>query len=84
MCLLKQKKRTLLYVTPEDVAVQVAVVLGERACKVALASDLEEKIKNLIREARPYVEGRGFRFDVKSASDVSSVIELIRIKTTPL
>ena len=83
MCLLKQNKRTLLYMTPEDGVVQAAIVLGERAVAIALSSGLAEKFKNLIREARPYVEGRGIRFDVKSAGDVSSVIELIRIKTAP-
>ena len=83
MCLLKQKNRTLLYMTPEDGVVQAAIVLGERAVAIALAGGLEEKFKNLICEARPYVEGRGIRFDVKSAGDVSSIIELIRIKTAP-
>ena len=83
VCLLKQKKRTLLYIIPESGVVQVAIVLGDRAVGIALSSALAEKFKNLIREARPYVEGRGIRFDVKSAGDVSSVIELIRIKTAP-
>ena len=83
MCLLKQKKRTLLYMIPEDGVVQAAIVLGERAVAIALASGLEEKFKNLLREARPYVEGRGIRFDVISADDVLSVVELIRIKATP-
>ena len=83
VCLLKQKKRTLLYIIPESGVVQVAIVLGDRAVGIALSSGLAEKFKNLIREARPYVEGRGIRFDVKSAGDVSSVIELIRIKTAP-
>ena len=60
-----------------------AIVLGDRAVAIALASGLEEKFKNLLREARPYVEGRGIRFDVISADDVLSVVELIRIKATP-
>lgn len=83
VCLLKQKKRTLLYMMPEDGVIRVAIVLGERAVGLALASDLNEKIKNLIREARQYAEGRGIRFEVRSADDVSSVVQLIRIKTTP-
>ena len=83
MCLLKQKNRTLLYMTPEDGVVQAAIVLGERAVAIALASGLDDKFKNLIRQARPYAEGRGIRFDLISADDVSSVVDLIRIKTTP-
>lgn len=83
ICLLNQKKRTLLYMTPEDGLVRVAIVLGERAVGIALESDLSKEIKDLIREARQYAEGRGIRFDVRSAADVSSVVELIRIKTIP-
>ncbi len=83
VCLLKQKKRTLLYMMPEDGVVRVAIVLGERAVGSALASDLNDEIKNLIRDARQYAEGRGIRFGVISADDVSSVVKLIRIKITP-
>lgn len=68
---------------PEDGVMQVAVVLGERAVGIALASELVEKIKALILDARQYAEGRGIRFEVRSASDVSSVLQLVRIKITP-
>jgi hypothetical protein len=83
MCLLKHRKRTLLYLTPEKETVIVAVVLGERAAEIALASDLPESIKILVREARPYAEGRGIRFPVASAAEVSAVSRLAAIKTAP-
>jgi len=83
MCLLKQKKRTLLYLTPEKDAVRVAIVLGERAVALALASGLPEEIKVLIRKAPPYVEGRGIRFPICSANDVPIVSDLVAIKTLP-
>lgn len=83
MCLLKQKKRTLLYMTPERECVQVAIVLGERAVALALASSLPEYIKTLIGDARRYAEGRGIRFPVNSAADVIVVSHLVAIKTTP-
>lgn len=83
MCLLKHKKRTLLYLTPEKERVRVAIVLGERAVVLALASELPEGIKALIREARPYAEGRGIRFPVSSAADMLVVSDLLAIKTTP-
>src|SRR5512137_1751244 len=59
MCALKQKQRTVVYLTPEHGAVRVAVVLGEWAATRALASELPDVIKALIGEARPYAEGRG-------------------------
>ena len=83
MCLLQHKKRTLLYLTPEKETVRVAIVLGERAYGLAMASSLPAAIKKMFSEARPYAEGRGIRFAVSSSSDVSTVKKLVGIKTTP-
>ena len=83
MCLLKYKKRTLLYLTPERNSIRVAVVLGERAVGVALASRLPKAIKTMLQEAKPYTEGRGIRFPVSSPADLPVVEELVAIKTTP-
>jgi hypothetical protein len=52
--------------TPEKGAVRVAVVLGERAAALALACDLPEPIKTMVREAKPYAEGWGIRFPPQS------------------
>ena len=40
ICLLQHKKRTLLYLTPEKDKVTVAIVLGERAYALVMASSL--------------------------------------------
>jgi hypothetical protein len=83
MCLLKHKKRTLLYLTPEKKSIQVAIVLGERAVDLALASPLPQAIKTMLQEAKPYAEGRGIRFPLRSAADLAVVEDLVAIKTTP-
>jgi hypothetical protein len=83
MCLLQHKKRTLLYLTPEKKQVRVAIVLGERAYDLAMASSLPAAIKKMFSEARPYAEGRGIRFSVSSPSDISTIKKLVEIKTTP-
>ena len=83
MCLLKQKKKTLLYMTPDKGLVRIAVVLGEKATAIALKSKLPTRIKKLISEARPYAEGRGIRFEVSSLKEVSLVLTLVEIKTSP-
>jgi hypothetical protein len=80
ICLLQHKKRTLLYLTPEKEKIRVAVVLGERAYGLAMASSLPGAIKKMFSEARAYAEGRGIRFVVSSASDVSTVKKLTEIK----
>jgi len=83
MCLLQHKKRTLLYLTPEKEAVTVAIVLGERAYGLALASALPAEIRRWFSEAKPYAEGRGIRFAARAPSDISTITKLVEIKTAP-
>jgi len=83
MCLLQHKKRTLLYLTPEKERVRIAIVLGERAYGLAIASSLPPAIKKMFLEAKQYAEGRGIRFSVSSSSDISMITKLVEIKATP-
>ena len=83
MCLLRHRGRTLLYLTPDQGWIRVAVVLGERAVALALESGLPEWLKELIREARPYAEGRGIRFRIDTPADVALVRDLVALKLTP-
>lgn len=82
LCLLQFKKRTLLYLTPDHEGVLIAIVLGERAFQLAMASGLPEVIKNLLLAAKPYAEGRGIRFSIRSAGELPTVAKLVEIKTT--
>jgi Protein of unknown function (DUF3788) len=83
ICLLQYKKRTLLYITPDKERVWVAIVLGDRAFDLAMASSLPAAIKKMFVEARPYAEGRGIRFPVSSLGDIPAIAKLVEIKTTP-
>jgi len=83
MCLLQHKKRTLLYITPDKEKVWIAIVLGERAYGLAMASSLPVAIKKMFSEAKPYAEGRGIRFPVSSLGDIPMITKLVEIKTTP-
>jgi hypothetical protein len=83
ICLLQHQKRTLLYLTPDKKKVWIAIVLGERAYGLAMASSLPAAIKKMFSEARPYAEGRGIRFSVSSLSDIPVIAKLVEIKTTP-
>lgn len=83
ICLLKHKKRTLLYLTPDKEQVWIAIVLGERAYKLAMASALPATIKQMFSEAKPYAEGRGIRYSASSPNDISTVKTLVEIKITP-
>jgi hypothetical protein len=83
VCLLRHKKRTLLYLLPEEARVTVAIVLGERAYGLAMASTLSAAVKKSLSEARPYAEGRGIRVPVKTARDLATIRKLVAIKMTP-
>jgi hypothetical protein len=83
ICLVQHKKRALLYLTPDKEKVWVAVVLGERAYSIAMASSLPAAIKKMFSEAKPYAEGRGIRFQVSSLKDIPVIAKLMEIKTTP-
>jgi len=83
ICLLQHKKRTLLYLTPESEKVTVAIVLGERAYRLAMASSLPAAIKKLLAEAKPYAEGRGIRFAASSPNALAVIKTLVAIKTAP-
>jgi len=83
MCLLQHKSRTLLYLTPDKEKVWIAIVLGQRAYDLAMASSIPAAIKKMFSEAKPYAEGRGIRFSVSSLSDISTIKKLVEIKTTP-
>ena len=82
LCLLQHKKRTLLYLTPDKEKVWIAIVLGERAYGLAMASSLPVALKKMFSEARPYAEGRGIRFPVSSLSEIPMITKLVEIKTT--
>lgn len=82
-CLLRHKQRTLLYLLPEKASVTVAIVLGERACGLAMASTLSDAVKKALSEARPYAEGRGIRVPVKTTRDLATIRKLVAIKLTP-
>lgn len=83
VCLLRYKKRTLLYLLPEPASVTVAIVLGERAYGLAMASTLSAAIKQSLSEARPYAEGRGIRVPVNTTRDLATVRKLVAVKLTP-
>lgn len=80
--LLKQKKRTILYLFPGSGRLTVLFVFGESAVTTAAQSDLPEPVKAAIRDAKPYMEGRSFQVDVATENDVAVVQRLIVIKMT--
>lgn len=77
---IKDKKRAIIYFMPCDGFFKVSFVFGEKAATEALASSISKEIKNTIKSAKVYAEGRGFRVDVKSCEVVADVKKLIDVK----
>ncbi len=78
---LLRKKRVIFYLIPYAKSFGVTFVLGERACRVALASEtLPELIAETIDQAPKYAEGRGFQLHVKLRRDLDGLAELMAIK----
>ena len=77
---MKDKKRAIIYLTPEDGYFLFSIVFSEKATQEALRSSISGEIKNAIREAKVYAEGRGVRLEVKSQKMISDLKELIIIK----
>lgn len=75
-----RKKRNLFFFVPLQGAFRVAFAFGDKAVAAVERSDLPEALKNELRNARKYAEGRGIRIEVKSQKDVEHVKQLIDIK----
>jgi hypothetical protein len=79
-CRLKGKKSVIIYLMPCKGCFNASFVFGEKATNTALESDISNDIKNVIREARVYAEGRGFRIKVTASAMISDIRKLIDIK----
>ena len=77
---LRRKKRTILYLIPQNQAYLVGVVLGDRALSLLRRDDLSPDILLLIDEAPRYGEGTGFRIPVTSSADCTDIEIVIEAK----
>lgn len=78
--LLKQKKRTIIYMFPGKDFFTTLFVFGEKAMEQAGESNLPHYIIERINSAKPYMEGRSFQVEVKSEQDLENVKILMDIK----
>ena len=78
---IKSKKRTFLYLIPQDGFFKANFVYGENAVGEAEKADIPEYMINTIREAKCYTEGRSFMIDVKSEEEIKHIETLIEIKS---
>lgn len=77
---IKDKKRVIVYLLPRNKFFKVALVFGEKAYKEILEAPINEFIKNELKNAKPYAEGRGIRIEIKDDSMLTDIKKLIEIK----
>lgn len=77
---LKDKKRAIIYLLPRQGFFKVAFVFGQKAVDRIMDSDADQFIKSELQSARPYVEGRGIRIDVKDHRLFNDIKFLIEVK----
>ena len=75
-----RKKRNLFFCIPVKDGFQIAFTFGDNPVCAVESSDLPEEIKEELKNARKYAEGRGLRIDVKSVRDVENIRKLVEIK----
>jgi hypothetical protein len=76
----KQKKRAILYMTPHKGHFVTGLVLGEKAVKTALDSNLPDAVSKEIKSARKYAEGRGIRIEIRTKKDLDVVEKIAAAK----
>lgn len=74
------KKRNLFFLMPREGLINLAFVFGEKAVNEILTSGFPDTLKTLLSEARAYAEGRGLRFEIRSAADLEIFKRLIQVK----
>ena len=77
---LNDKKRAIVYLLPRAVFFKTAFVFGQKAENEILNADIADEIKNELRAAKKYVEGKGIRIDVKTKAALDDIKKLVHIK----
>jgi hypothetical protein len=77
---LKQKKRTIVYMSPAPGGFMASLILGDRAMVMARGSRFSKKVMKELTGATRYPEGTGLRIDVRRINDIDVVLKLMAIK----
>jgi hypothetical protein len=77
---LKDKKRNIIYLGPREDHIMVAFMFGDKGFDAVQESSLPQPIKDELRNAKKYVEGRVIRLQVRNKADLADIKTLIDIK----
>ncbi len=77
---IKEKDQNVIYLLPRKLAFKAAMVFGEKAVERILASDIGTQVKDSLKAAVRYAEGRGIKLQVDDESSFNDVLTLVTIK----
>ncbi len=77
---IKDNRRVLIYLLPRDRFFKGALVFGKKAVDQIVESTISAAIKAELMAAKQFAEGRGIRIEIKDASAIEDIKELIKIK----
>jgi hypothetical protein len=77
---LKDKKRNIIYMTPAQDHTMIGFLFSDKCVEAVQQSNLSASIKDELRDAKKYPEGRVIRLRVRTKSDLVSIKNLIDIK----
>lgn len=80
---LKKGKRTVIYLIPGSGCFLAGLVFGEKAVAAIRRSRLPREMVAQVEAAKPYAEGRGVRFEVRTKKDLPAIVRLVAIKMEP-
>jgi hypothetical protein len=77
---MKDKKRAIIYLIPQDGYFKAALVFGRKATDEVMASPVSAEIKTELESAKVYAEGRGIRIEVWDERMTGDIKILVDIK----
>lgn len=77
---LKYVKKTVVNLVPCRGYFVASLALSEKACEAAPRSGLTESVRDIVRQAPKYPEGRGVRLEIRSKKDLADVQKLASIR----
>ena len=80
MIRMKRGERNALYISPFEGKIRAALILGDKAVRTALASDLPANAKKLVKHGTRYAEGTAVRMMIGDTRGVETVKQLVAIK----
>lgn len=77
---MKQRKRTIVWLSPAVGCFQVMFILGTRATAAAAVAGLSAVAHQALEDGVKYSEGTGVRLVIRNARELGSVKKLVAIK----